>query len=96
MFTTSCGEREVVQTRQKTGCLFTRIAIDKSTARGWKYGNRVLKRAFERLERHAGKLARAVLRGRDGGSAVLLPDTTAFLEAIERPYNWDVTDTFAG
>jgi hypothetical protein len=54
--------------------LFTRIAIDKSTARDWKYGNRVLKRAFERLERHAGKLARAVLRGRDGGSAVLLPD----------------------
>jgi len=27
---------------------------------------------FERLERYAGKLARAVLRGRDGGNTVLL------------------------
>jgi hypothetical protein len=28
---------------------------------------------FERLERYAGKLARTVLRGRDGGNTVLLP-----------------------
>lgn len=30
---------------------------------------------FERLERYAGKLARAVLRGRDGGNTLLLPGT---------------------
>ena len=38
-----------------------------------------MRRAFERLERHAGKLARAVLRGRGGGNAVLLPDLTESL-----------------
>jgi hypothetical protein len=31
---------------------------------------------FERLERYAGKLARTVLRGRDGGNTVLLPGGT--------------------
>ena len=30
--------------------------------------------AFERLERSDGKLSRAVLRGRGGGNAALLPD----------------------
>ena len=35
----------------------------------------ILHRMFERLERYAGKLARAVLRGRDGGNTVLLPGT---------------------
>src|SRR6266568_385684 len=33
------------------------------------------KEALERLERHMGKLIRAVLRGRSGGNTVLLPDT---------------------
>jgi hypothetical protein len=37
-------------------------------------GNRVLHGAFERLEPHAGKLARAVLRGRGGSNVALLPD----------------------
>src|SRR5258708_20934155 len=32
------------------------------------------KEALERLERHMGKLIRAVLRGRNGGNTVLLPD----------------------
>ena len=31
---------------------------------------------FERLERYAGKLARAVLRGQDGGDTILLPGGT--------------------
>ncbi|NTU85898.1 MAG: transposase, partial [Chloroflexales bacterium] len=34
------------------------------------------RRAFERLELYAGKLARTVLRGRGGGNAALLPDTS--------------------
>lgn len=33
-----------------------------------------VRKAYERLERYAEKLARTVLRGRDGGNAVLLPD----------------------
>ena len=32
------------------------------------------KRAFERLERTAGKLARYVLRGEDDGNIIFLPD----------------------
>jgi len=32
------------------------------------------KRAFERLERTAGKLARYVLRGEDDGNVIFLPD----------------------
>ena len=35
--------------------------------------NRVPHRAFERLERHAGKLARAVLRGLGGSNPARLP-----------------------
>jgi len=35
--------------------------------------NRVLQRAFERLELHEGKLSRVVLRGRGGGNTALLP-----------------------
>src|SRR5208337_972140 len=37
--------------------------------------SRVLKRAFERLELHEGKLSRAVLRGGGGGDVTSLPDT---------------------
>ncbi len=36
--------------------------------------SRVLKGAFERLELHKAKVLRAVLRGRGGGNAALLPD----------------------
>ena len=39
-----------------------------------KLQNRVPYRAFERLERCAGKLARTVLRGGGGSNAVSLPD----------------------
>ena len=48
--------------------------------------NRVLPRAFERLERCARKLARTVLRGGDGSNAVSLPDKGAILsykQAVE-------------
>ena len=38
----------------------------------WK--SRVLRRAFERLELHEGKLSRAVLRGGGGGDVTSLPD----------------------
>ena len=37
--------------------------------------SRVLRRAFERLELHEGKLSRAVLRGGGGGDVTSLPDT---------------------
>ena len=37
--------------------------------------SRVLRRAFERLELHEGKLSRAVLRGGGGGNVTSLPDT---------------------
>ena len=36
--------------------------------------SRVLRRAFERLELHEGKLSRAVLRGGGGGNVTSLPD----------------------
>ena len=36
--------------------------------------SRVLRRAFERLELHEGKLSRAVLRGGGGGDVTSLPD----------------------
>jgi hypothetical protein len=42
------------------------------------------KRAFERLERIAGKLARCVLRGRGGSNVALLP------EQIERIGKGDI------
>jgi hypothetical protein len=40
-----------------------------------KAASRVPRRALERLERAAGKLARRVLRGRGGSNVALLPDT---------------------
>ena len=41
---------------------------------GLRLRNRVLKKAFERLERLDGKLSRVVLRGGRGSNAVSLPD----------------------
>ena len=40
--------------------------IVKAVPKSWTWHDRVLHRAFERLERHAEKLARAVLRGLAG------------------------------
>src|SRR5260221_7930775 len=51
----------------------TPIAISKCIPRESRLRNRIPHRMFERLERYAGKLARAVLRGRDGGNTILLP-----------------------
>src|SRR5258708_5746134 len=51
----------------------TPIAISKCIPRESRLRNRIPHRMFERLERNAGKLPRAVLRGRDGGNTILLP-----------------------
>src|SRR5712691_7777502 len=48
-------------------------AIGRSIAKRWTEHNRARPRAFERLERHAGKLARAVLRGLGGSNPARLP-----------------------
>jgi hypothetical protein len=45
----------------------------RSIANRSTWHNRVPHGAFERLERHAGKLARVVLRGLDGSNPVRLP-----------------------
>ena len=58
---------------QQTVCCYTQRAIDTFIAKGERWSNRVRQRAFERHELLAGKLARAVLGGRDGGNTVLLP-----------------------
>ena len=49
--------------RRTTGCSYIPTVIGRSIANRLTWHNRVQYGAFERLERHAGKLARAVLRG---------------------------------
>ena len=70
---TLSGEQKAVEITHKTECYSIRIATTKSTAEDQRWRNRVLQRAFERLELHEGKLSRAVLRGRGGGNTALLP-----------------------
>ena len=65
----------MVQIRQKTECSFIPPVISKYTARVYKWRNRVLQRALKRLELLDAKVSRAVLRGRDSGNTILLPDT---------------------
>ena len=65
----------MAQRRQETECFFIPPAISNDTARVDTERNRVLQRAFERLELLDAKVSRAVLRGRDGGNTILLPDT---------------------
>ena len=65
----------MVQTRQKTECSFIPTATSNYTARVYTWRNRVLQRALEGLELLDAKVSRAVLRGRDGGNTILLPDT---------------------
>ena len=65
----------MVQTEPKTECSFTPTVISNSIARVYTWRNRVLQRALERLELPDAKVSWAVLRGRDGGNALLLPDT---------------------
>src|SRR5271157_2110871 len=47
--------------------------------------SRVLRRAFERLELHEGKLSRAVLRGGGGGDVTSLPDLWGVTPRATRP-----------
>ncbi len=47
--------------------------------------SRVLRRAFERLELHEGKLSRAVLRGGGGGDVTSLPDLQGVIPGATRP-----------
>src|SRR5208283_150703 len=47
--------------------------------------SRVLRRAFERLELHEGKLSRAVLRGGGGGDVTSLPDPQGAIPGATRP-----------
>jgi len=65
----------VVQTEPKTECSFTPTVTNNSIARVYTWRNRVLQRALERLELPDAKVSWAVLRGRDGGNTILLPDT---------------------
>jgi hypothetical protein len=64
----------VISTQQKTACSFTPTVTSNYIARVYTCRNRVLQRAFERLELLDAKVSRAVLRGRDGGNTILLPD----------------------
>jgi hypothetical protein len=73
--TTEKGGQKVVQTRQQTECSFIPPVISKYTARVYTWRNRALQRALKRLELLDAKVSRAVLRGRDGGNTILLPDT---------------------
>ncbi len=65
----------MVQTPQKTEYSFIPPVISNYTARVYTWRNRVLQRALERLELLDAKVSRAVLRGRDDGNIILLPDT---------------------
>ena len=63
----------VAAIRQTTGCSCIPTVIGRSIANRSTWHHRVPHGAFERLERHAGKLARVVLRGLDGSNPVRLP-----------------------
>jgi len=65
---------------QQTAFYYIPIVISKFIAKDYMLRNRVLPRAFERLERCARKLARTVLRGGDGSNAVSLPDKVTVWE----------------
>ena len=59
--------------RRRIVCSCILTAIDRFTANSWTLHNRVPHGTFERLERHGGKLARAVLRGLGGSNPARLP-----------------------
>jgi hypothetical protein len=71
--TTSSGAVKAAAMGPPTAFSSTPPAIGNFTAKETPLLSRVTRVAFERLELLAGKLARAVLRGRDGGNAILLP-----------------------
>ena len=59
--------------RRTTGCSCIPTVTGRSIANRSTWHHRVPHGAFERLERHAGKLARVVRRGLDGSNPVRLP-----------------------
>ena len=63
----------VAAIRRTTGRSCIPTVTGRSIANRLTWHNRVPHGAFERLERHAGKLARVVLRGLDGSNPVRLP-----------------------
>jgi hypothetical protein len=63
----------VAAIRQTTGYSCIPTVTGRSIANRSTWHNRVPHGAFERLERHAGKLARAVLRGLGGSNPARLP-----------------------
>lgn len=66
----------MVQTQQKTACSFIPTATSKFTAKVYTLKSRVRSNGRnERLELLDAKVSRAVLRGRDDGNIILLPDT---------------------
>lgn len=73
--TTEHGGQKVDQTQQKTEYSFIPPVINTSTARVYTERSRVPQRAFKRRELLDANVSRAVLRGRDGGNIILLPDT---------------------
>jgi hypothetical protein len=74
---TSTGVCMAAATTWKTGCSSILTVIDRCITLITKAHRCVLQWAFEMLERLAGKLARAVLRGGGGGNATPLPDLFA-------------------
>src|SRR5262249_34300745 len=63
----------LITIRRTTGCSCIPTVTGRSIANRSTWHNRVPHGAFERLERHAGELARVVLRGLDGSNPVRLP-----------------------
>jgi hypothetical protein len=63
----------VAALRRLTGGSCIPTVTGRSIANRSSWHNRVPHGALERLERHAGKLARVVLRGLDGSNPVWLP-----------------------
>src|SRR2546426_12107619 len=73
----------VAAIRRTTGRSCIPTVTGRSIANRLTWHNRVPHGAFERLERHAGKLARVVLRGLDGSNPVRLPGALQALQDIE-------------
>ena len=68
------GGHWAVPTRLIIACCFTLTVIDRCIANIYSWRNRVLHRAFERLEPYDGKLSCTVLRGLRRSNAPWLPD----------------------
>src|SRR3954468_16636655 len=71
--------------RSRTACSSIRTATSRSTAKGWTWGSRVPRGAFERLELHEWQHSRAVLRGGGDGNVTSLPDPWGVTPTATRP-----------